>query len=50
VIHSAGTIGELQLIHVLNEFVSHFNPARPHQGSAPHPGAKSAATWDAKDQ
>ena len=27
-------IGELQLIRVLKEYVSYFNPARPHQGIA----------------
>jgi putative transposase len=27
-------IGELQLIRVLQEYVSYFNPARPHQGIA----------------
>jgi putative transposase len=45
-------IGELQLIRVLKEYVSYFNPARPHQGIAqripaprvPPPGTPKTST------
>jgi hypothetical protein len=49
--HSAGTTGERQLIHVLKEYVSHFKLARAAPGDcATHPGVKGAGTWDAKDK
>ena len=42
-------IGELQLIRVLKEYVSYFNPARPHQGIAPQlPAPTVSSTGEAK--